>query len=107
MSQPTDLQPPSLARIFSRLMPYLRPRWAGLALAGVGTVGATIVDLAKPWPLKLVFDRLLGDGAAPFATLLGTRLEPAAFLALIAILIVGIALLDGLFSYWRVYSLTR
>src|SRR5580765_2057259 len=87
----------------TRLLPYLRPRWTGLALAGLGTIGSTVVDLAKPWPLKLVFDTLLGSQPAPFAV----NLEPNALLAVVGGSIVLIALLDGLFSYWRVYSLKR
>src|SRR5919199_1471508 len=68
MSQAADPSspPPSLTRVLARLVPYLRPRWTGLALAGLGTFGTTLVDLAKPWPLKLVFDRLLGHGEALF-----------------------------------------
>ncbi len=94
---------PSLPRVLSRLVPYLRPRWLGLALAALGTVGSTLIDLAKPWPLKLVFDTLLGGRPAPF----GVQLDTTWFLAVVGLLIVVIALLDGLFSYWRVYSLKR
>jgi ATP-binding cassette, subfamily B, bacterial len=106
MSTSIDSQqapPPTLARVLTRLAPYLRPRWAGLALAALGTIGATVVDLAKPWPLKLVFDTLLGGHAPPF----GITLDPTTFLVIVGALIVLIALLDGLFSYWRVYSLKR
>lgn len=94
---------PSLPRVLTRLLPYLRPRWFGMALAGIGTLGVTLVDLAKPWPLKLVFDSLLGGRDLP----LGIRLDPTPFLMVVGALIVIIALLDGLFSYWRVYSLKR
>src|SRR5918911_1609579 len=98
-----DARVPSLPRVLSRLLPYLRPRWVGLALAAVGMLGSTLVDLAKPWPLKLVFDTLLGRHAAPF----GLQLDTTVFLAVVGALIVFIALLDGLFSYWRIYSLKR
>ena len=105
MSTTIDSQvpPPTLARVLTRLVPYLRPRWAGLALAALGTIGTTAVDLAKPWPLKLVFDTLLGGHAPPF----GINLDQTSFLVVVGVLIVLIALLDGLFSYWRVFSLKR
>jgi ATP-binding cassette, subfamily B, bacterial len=104
MSMPAEPDAtPSFARVLRRLLPYLRPRWAGMALAAVGTVGVTVVDLAKPWPLKLVFDTLLGAQPAPF----GVTLDRMALLAVVAASIVLIALLDGLCSYWRVYSLKR
>src|SRR5205085_7143799 len=105
MSTTIDSQvpPPTLARVLTRLVPYLRPRWAGLALAAFGTLGTTAVDLAKPWPLKLVIDTLLGGHAPPF----GINLDQTSFLVIVGVLIVLIALLDGLFSYWRVFSLKR
>ena len=99
----TPADPPGLGRVLARLAPYLRPRWMGLALAGVGTLGATFVDLAKPWPLKLVFDSLLGGQPQPF----GLHFDTSVFLAIVGLLIVAIALLDGLFSYWRVFSLKQ
>jgi hypothetical protein len=85
---------PGLARVLGRLLPFLRPRWTRLALAALGTLGTTLMDLARPWPLKLVFDMLLAGQAVLF----GLRLDTTVFLAVVGGLIVAIALLDGLFS---------
>ena len=50
MSTSIDSQvpPPTLARVLTRLVPYLRPRWAGLALAHQGDLetGVTLVERA-------------------------------------------------------------
>ena len=48
------------------LRPYVIRRWRALAGAGGATVVLTAADLAKPWPLALVVDRLLADRTAPF-----------------------------------------
>ena len=47
------------------LLPYVRRQWKALAGAGGATGVLTLADLAKPWPLALVVDRLLGRDA-PF-----------------------------------------
>lgn len=39
-------------------------RWFVAAAIGV-TLGATLMDLAKPWPLKVIFDNVLGDQPLP------------------------------------------
>src|SRR6266516_7908898 len=96
-----------LLRMARRFAPYLRPRWAGFALALLGLVGETASDLANPWPLKLIFDMLLGRHRALFGISLATRSDQMLFLGMIAAAMVVLAVLNGLFSYWREYSLSR
>jgi len=48
------------------LRPYVRRQWKALAGAGGATGVLTAADLAKPWPLAIVVDQLLGR-AAPFS----------------------------------------
>jgi ATP-binding cassette subfamily B protein len=48
------------------LWPYVRRQWKALAGAGGATGVLTAADLAKPWPLAIVVDELLGR-TAPFA----------------------------------------
>ncbi|HWM08834.1 MAG TPA: ABC transporter transmembrane domain-containing protein, partial [Solirubrobacteraceae bacterium] len=48
------------------LRPYVRRQWKALAGAGGATGVLTAADLAKPWPLAIVVDQLLGR-TAPFA----------------------------------------
>ena len=49
------------------LRPYILRQWRALlgACAGTGVVAAA--ELAKPWPLALIVDHLIGDRGAPFA----------------------------------------
>ena len=48
------------------LRPYVLRRWKALAGAGGATVALTLADLAKPWPLALVVDKVLGQRETPF-----------------------------------------
>lgn len=43
----------------------LRPHWLKLSLAMVAVLGETVTDLLDPWPLKLVFDYVLGSKRLP------------------------------------------
>ena len=48
-----------------RLSYLLRPHWPQLALAFVAVLGESITDLLEPWPLKIVFDNVLGSKQLP------------------------------------------
>ena len=50
------------------LRPHVMRRWRALAGAGGATLVLTATDLAKPWPLALVVDRLLDPRTAPFSS---------------------------------------
>lgn len=76
------------------LRPYLARCWAALAGATACTVVVTAAELAQPWPLKLVIDRLL-EHEGPFT--LGA--DDARFLAGVACLVLAIALASALASY--------
>jgi ATP-binding cassette subfamily B protein len=43
----------------------LRPHWKTLAVAFVAVIGESAADLLEPWPLKLVFDYVLGSKKMP------------------------------------------
>ena len=49
------------------LLPHVLRRWKALAGAAGATVALTAADLAKPWPLALLVDRLLEHREAPFS----------------------------------------
>jgi ATP-binding cassette, subfamily B, bacterial len=86
------------------LRPFLQRQAPALGGALVATVVVTLADLAAPWPLKLVIDRLLGgERAAPFA--LGA--DDLWFLALVAGLVLAIAAVDAGASYALDVSLGR
>jgi ATP-binding cassette, subfamily B, bacterial len=48
------------------LRPLVARRWRALAGAGLATLVLTAADLAKPWPLALVVDRVLAHRDVPF-----------------------------------------
>jgi ABC-type multidrug transport system fused ATPase/permease subunit len=76
------------------LLPYVRREWKALAGAGGATAVQTAADLAKPWPLAIVVDHVLGR-TAPFA------LESADWRLLIgvAVLVLVIALAEAAALY--------
>ena len=72
------------------LWPYVRRQWKALAGAGGATGVLTAADLAKPWPLAIVVDELLGR-TAPFSLQGGDW----GLLAGVAALVVVIALAEA------------
>ncbi|HEY1370735.1 MAG TPA: ABC transporter ATP-binding protein [Gaiellaceae bacterium] len=88
----------------TRLRPFLLPHWPALAGAGAATVVLTLADLAAPWPLKLVVDRLIdrsGGGSFTLTT------ADAWFLAAVAGALVGISLASALADYSSAFWLNR
>src|SRR5690349_20258270 len=49
-----------------QLRPYFLRHWKALAGAMLATAVTAMAELAAPWPLKLVIDRVLGDHPRPF-----------------------------------------
>ena len=74
------------------LRPYVARQWRALAGAGGATVALTAADLAKPWPLALVVDRLLDGRTAPFDA---RRARDVRLLAVVAALVLAIALVEA------------
>lgn len=84
------------------MWPYLRPYRRTLALALAAMVGETLTALLAPWPLKVVFDRVLlvhhsSNLPAHVRVTLGP--EQWRLLAIITGAAVLIALFNSLFSY--------
>jgi ATP-binding cassette subfamily B protein len=76
-----------------------------LSLAALCTVGLTLVELLKPWPLKIIFDYiLLETPLPPLVSFLDDMLQAGKGLPLVAVslTIVLIAVLGGVCSYWQV-----
>src|SRR4051812_15405014 len=48
------------------LKPYVLRQWRALAGAAAGTGVLALAELAKPWPIALIVDHLIGDREAPF-----------------------------------------
>src|SRR3989449_1130806 len=85
---------------------HLRQVKGRLAIAAVGTLGATATELLKPWPLKIILDHVIYDN--PLSRAL--RLLPHAvaddkvrLLVAASVGILLIALASGLFSYAQIF----
>jgi len=88
----------------------LRARWRTMAVAFGSLGGAIAMDLAAPWPVKIVVDHVLlakplPDGLAFLAPLLAAG--PTATLVAMAGAIAGIALLSGAFAYLQTFLSAR
>lgn len=82
----------------------------GLAWASFCTLGLTLTELARPWPLKVIFDNILLNKPLPPALsfLQGTlMLGKAPSVVAMSSLIVAIALVRGAFAYAQVHVTSR
>src|SRR5438046_1496800 len=98
----------------SRLAQIVRRQLArskrGLVWAGVCTLGLTVTELARPWPLKVIFDNILLDKPLPHALSFFQgmlRLGKVGSVIAVSSLIVVIALLRGSFAYSQVHVTAR
>ncbi len=91
-----------LSRIFHHFGKHLKPHKKSLALGGVSLLGLALVELARPWPLKIVFDYILIPSRAQrdwnFLLPL-TQWDPMTVLLLAAGGVILLAVLGALFSY--------
>ena len=55
----------SLRDIWRSLWPTLRPHSGQLAFAAIALILSVATQVARPWPLKLVIDYVLGRHAPP------------------------------------------
>jgi ATP-binding cassette, subfamily B, bacterial len=86
------------ARLFA---PFIRAHWRGFVPPILGVVAMSFVGLLKPWPLKFLIDDVLHVGQD------GENSEISlAVISAIAGAIVGIAALQGLFSYVKDFFLS-
>src|SRR5258705_4158989 len=89
-----------------RISYLLRPHWHTLSLAMVAVLGETLTDLLEPWPLKIVFDHVLGSKKMPhwldsLVAYLGH--DKIAILEFAALAVIGIAAVGSISSYTEKY----
>jgi ATP-binding cassette subfamily B protein len=93
-----------------RITHLLRPHWKALTLAFIAVLGESVTDLLDPWPLKVVFDHVLGSKAAPpwLRDLVGSTFGPdkLSILAFAAVTVLAIALVGAVSSYTEKYLTT-
>ncbi len=90
--------------VWARFRGYVRPhRWA-LACALAASIGAVAMQVAAPWPIKIIFDFILSDAMA--SSRLGRLMQwlssgPLSALAWVCAGVLLIAAIDSLFAYLR------
>ena len=98
----------ALGRVYRRFSPHLRPFRRTLLGAGACMVGVTAMEIARPWPLKIIFDGLLMPQPEPDAVT-GAVLSASGggdmLLAVTAGAILVLAVLSGLFGFGQSYLL--
>jgi len=75
------------------LKPYVLRQWRALAGASAATGVLALAELAKPWPIALIVDHLIGERQAPFDVDMG-------FLAAVGALILAIAVAESAATYF-------
>jgi ABC-type multidrug transport system fused ATPase/permease subunit len=94
-------------RAARHLAPILLPRWTILLAGAVALVSFNVVELFKPWPLKLVFDYLHKKKALP-EWAIPSGVEPTTWLMLVVCaLICGLAALSAVSAYVKQFQLQR
>ena len=93
------------ARLIRQL---LRPHGKVLALAFLALLAQTATGLLEPWPLKLIFDSVLGSEPAPawLSRSSDASVGPLWLLNVAAISMVLIAIVGAVSSYWQSYLTT-
>lgn len=102
---PADMEKSSARDNTWRLLrPFLLRHWTTLAGAMFFTVTMTAASLAMPWPLKLAIDHIAaraGDGTFPLGQ------DDWVMIGALVALVLGIAAVDALSSYYSEYWLNR
>src|SRR5438105_5623393 len=88
----------------------LRPDWKALAIAFIAVIGESATDLLEPWPLKVIFDYVLGSKRMPewLAGFIQATLgaDKLAVLSFAALAVLAIALVGAISSYTEDYLTT-
>jgi subfamily B ATP-binding cassette protein MsbA len=92
-----------------RITDLLYPHWFILSLAFIAVIGESLTDLLEPWPLKIVFDYVLGSKRMPawlagIVGFIGTDKFSILNFAVMAVLL--IAVFGALSSYFEKYLTT-
>src|SRR5262245_56694858 len=93
-----------------KLSYLLRPHWHQLSLAFLAVLGESITDLLEPWPLKIVFDNVLGSKhlpdwlAAVVHPIFGT--SKLSILSFVVVIVLIIATVGAVSTYFEKYLTT-
>ena len=95
-----------ISRVYRIFAPSLKTYWKQFVLAYLALFAAMIMNLLKPWPLKIIFDYVLLDKPMPHWIVFLDSLAGHHRLTLLALSsagIVGIFFLEGFFTFTRKY----
>lgn len=101
----TAEQSRSTWQVFSFFSKYIRKHAGRLAVAGGAMVAAAVMSLARPWPMKFIFDYVLFDkitDLTPPGVL--ENAGPLEILALACASVIAVAILFGSFEYVQTIS---
>jgi ATP-binding cassette, subfamily B, bacterial len=92
-------------RLAYRFREELYPHWPRLLAGLLFSIGYTLMRLAEPWPLKFIFDHVLVnmplEMPLPSWIVRGFGDERMVILTLSALVILGLAVLRGVFYYYQ------
>jgi len=100
------IDPSVIGRLFGRMRKHFRRHRRALLLAVGAMIGASAMEIARPWPLKIIFDGVLLDVENPdavTAAALGATGGGDALLATSAAAILLIAVIGGMFGFAQAY----
>ena len=100
------IKPDALRRLFRRMGPHLRPHRRKLAWGFLAMLGVAAAEVARPWPIKIVFDGILIPQEEPDAVtgwLIETFGSGDGLLAATALAILAIALVGGAAGFAQAY----
>ncbi len=97
-------------KVYSNFAPYLKPHWKTLLGAFVSMLVLILIELAKPWPLKIIFDYVLLDHPSPKSASLWQpllQLDKTSLLLFSCAVIVILAVLSGVFGYFQNFLIAK
>ena len=103
-------RPARLVPVFRYFLPWLKPYRNTLLWAALCMLGATLMELLRPWPIKLVFDGILiphPETRAFLHTLFPPLVRQEILLGFVALSILAIAVFTGIFGFWQSYLTSR
>lgn len=104
--QPGESTLRSVRTIYSTFGLHIKTYWKWFLFAYVGLLGTVLMNLIKPWPLKLIFDYILLDKPLPDTmasiSTIGSR-DSLTLLTIVCLGIVLLAVFESLFSYTNKY----
>jgi ABC-type multidrug transport system fused ATPase/permease subunit len=97
-------------KYFLRVLHYVKPLWPLAAATAALTVLVSLLGLLAPWPLKILFDSVLGDHALP--SILTPVLGPLSDDRVLLLIVVvaggfGLTLIENAFGVLNSYAQTK